>query len=82
LARAEEPSSVDASVIPAKAGMMESVRPQAGFRRSPEWLESQGRPHLPRTRSRRRFKLLAVLVVGIAAGIAVGMLLVELLIAN
>jgi hypothetical protein len=35
-----------------------------------------------RTRTRRRFMLMGVLVVGILAGVAVGAILVQLLIAN
>lgn len=37
---------------------------------------------MARTRTRRRFKLIGVLVAGILAGVAVGAILVQLLIVN
>jgi hypothetical protein len=35
-----------------------------------------------RTRARRKFKLIGVLLVGLTAGVVVGLLLVQVLIAN
>lgn len=37
---------------------------------------------MARTRARRKFKLMGVLLAGVATGVAVGMLLVQALIAN